>query len=184
MCWYYVWLLSVPGVTITHDICTMPITKQDRHHCTMMQDIIPLEGSWNLRNWSVWFILLVSLLEMMQMVIKCLWKLLQNMQWQSILYLQSGQWCINDVKHHGACSARQWTESYHPLGAMPSREQRLVGSQQKNQYHISKSLISSLDTLRPRQNGCHFTDDIFKYNFLNENIWIWLKFHWSLFLWV
>ena len=28
------------------------------------------------------------------------------------------------------------------------------------------------DTLRPRQNGRHFPDDIIKRNFLNENIWI------------
>ena len=38
----------------------------------------------------------------------------------------------------------------------------------------SKPLIyclSSLNTLRPRQNGCLFPDDIFKYFFLNENIW-------------
>ena len=27
-------------------------------------------------------------------------------------------------------------------------------------------------TLRPRQNGCHFADNIFKCAFLNENIWI------------
>ena len=31
-----------------------------------------------------------------------------------------------------------------------------------------------LNTLRPRQNGRHFADDIFKCIFLNENIWIWL----------
>ena len=29
-----------------------------------------------------------------------------------------------------------------------------------------------LNTLRPRQNGRHFTDDIFKCIFLNENVWI------------
>ena len=29
--------------------------------------------------------------------------------------------------------------------------------------------------LRPRQNGCHFTDDIFKCIFLNENVWISIK---------
>ena len=28
------------------------------------------------------------------------------------------------------------------------------------------------NTLRPRQNGCHFPDDIFKWIFLNENVWI------------
>ena len=36
------------------------------------------------------------------------------------------------------------------------------------------------NTLRLRQNGCHFADDIFKWIFLNENVWIssnfWLKF--------
>ena len=25
---------------------------------------------------------------------------------------------------------------------------------------------------RPRENGCHFPDDIFKWIFLNENVWI------------
>ena len=29
-----------------------------------------------------------------------------------------------------------------------------------------------LNTLRPGQDGCQFPDDIFKYIFLNENIWI------------
>ena len=27
----------------------------------------------------------------------------------------------------------------------------------------------------PRQNGRHFPDDIFKYNFLNEDVWISIK---------
>ena len=34
------------------------------------------------------------------------------------------------------------------------------------------TLHSSLNTLRPRQNGRHFADDIFKCIFLNENVWI------------
>ena len=29
-----------------------------------------------------------------------------------------------------------------------------------------------VNTLRPRQNGRHFSDDIFKWIFLNENVWI------------
>ena len=33
----------------------------------------------------------------------------------------------------------------------------------------------SVDTWRPRQNGRHFADDIFKCIFLNENVWISLK---------
>ena len=32
-----------------------------------------------------------------------------------------------------------------------------------------------LNTLRPRQDGRHFPDDIFKWTFLNENVWISLK---------
>ena len=32
-----------------------------------------------------------------------------------------------------------------------------------------------LNTLRPRQNGCHFPDSIFKQIFLNENVWISMK---------
>ena len=32
-----------------------------------------------------------------------------------------------------------------------------------------------INTLRPRQNSRHFTDDIFKCIFLNENIWILIK---------
>ena len=31
------------------------------------------------------------------------------------------------------------------------------------------------NTLRPRQNGRHFPDDIFKWMFLNENVWISIK---------
>ena len=38
------------------------------------------------------------------------------------------------------------------------------------------------NTLRPKQNGRHFPDDISKCIFLNENVWFRLRFHWSLFL--
>ena len=33
----------------------------------------------------------------------------------------------------------------------------------------------TINTLRPRQNGRHFPEDIFKYIFLNENVWFSLK---------
>ena len=32
-----------------------------------------------------------------------------------------------------------------------------------------------VNTLRPRQNGHHFTDDIFKCTFMNENVWLMIK---------
>ena len=33
-----------------------------------------------------------------------------------------------------------------------------------------------INTLRPWQNGRHFADDLFKCNFLNENVWILIRF--------
>ena len=41
------------------------------------------------------------------------------------------------------------------------------------QYH--HRLLVTLNTLRPRQNGRHFPDDIFKCVFLNENLYILIK---------
>ena len=38
--------------------------------------------------------------------------------------------------------------------------------------HILWCPIHILNTLRPRQNSRHFPDDIFKWIFLNENVWI------------
>ena len=40
--------------------------------------------------------------------------------------------------------------------------------------HISIT-ITLFNTMRLRQNGSHFADDLFKYIFLNENVWIWNK---------
>ena len=42
-------------------------------------------------------------------------------------------------------------------------------------FIISGVLWHPLNTLRPRQNGRHFADDIFKCIFLNENVWISLQ---------
>ena len=40
------------------------------------------------------------------------------------------------------------------------------------QMRLPQSIVN---TLRPRQNGRHFADDIFKWIFLNENVWIPIK---------
>ena len=37
---------------------------------------------------------------------------------------------------------------------------------------IQNDATRALNTLRPRQNGCRFTDEFWKYIFLNENAWI------------
>ena len=43
-------------------------------------------------------------------------------------------------------------------------------------YAILQKCISCFNTLRPRQNGRHFPDYIFKCIFLNENVLISIKF--------
>ena len=40
---------------------------------------------------------------------------------------------------------------------------------------ISTYDLRMINTLRPRQNGSHFADDIFKCIFLNENVWFRIK---------
>ena len=41
--------------------------------------------------------------------------------------------------------------------------------------HVPNVIIIVLNPLRPRQNGHQFTDDIIKYIFLNENVWVSIK---------
>ena len=59
---------------------------------------------------------------------------------------------------------------------------KLIAEQSASQYLIEYLLCSLMqvydirlqwvNTLRPRQNGRHIADDIFKCIFLNENVWI------------
>ena len=42
-------------------------------------------------------------------------------------------------------------------------------------YETAKLFICSINILKPRQNGRHFADDIFKCIFLNEYVWISIK---------
>ena len=42
-----------------------------------------------------------------------------------------------------------------------------------NPYYTTRP--QRFNSLRPRQNGRHFPDDIFKLVFLNENVWIFIK---------
>ena len=45
----------------------------------------------------------------------------------------------------------------------------------KGELFLGDCLQVIFNTLRPRQNGHHFADDIFKCIFFNENVWISLK---------
>ena len=61
-----------------------------------------------------------------------------------------------------------------------SRNDVMLTSQHVTQYQP----LHPLTHLPPGQNGRHFADDIFRCIFVNEMFLFWLKFHWSLFLWV
>ena len=54
-----------------------------------------------------------------------------------------------------------------------------VEKNQEIQIHFhgleNKFKTTRLTTLRPRRNGQHFADDIFKHIFFNENVWISIK---------
>ena len=59
---------------------------------------------------------------------------------------------------------------------MPSRLVNNAESSQTDTFHeILRNKHHPVNTLRPRQHGCHFPDGTFKYIFLNGNIWIWMK---------
>ena len=53
----------------------------------------------------------------------------------------------------------------------PSSAEARIFQKERGQLHQQPSVI----TLRPRQNGRHFPDDLFKCIFLNENVWISIK---------
>ena len=42
-------------------------------------------------------------------------------------------------------------------------------------YDLNSNFENKVNTLRPRQNSCHFAADIFECIFLNENVWISFK---------
>ena len=48
---------------------------------------------------------------------------------------------------------------------------------ERHGYYELFSVWPSVNTLRPRQNGRHFPDVIFKWIFLNENVWISIDWH-------
>ena len=63
-------------------------------------------------------------------------------------------------------------------GIKPSAEPMLTSPGNKFKESAQAAILfrnHSFNTLRPRQNGRHFTDDTFKHIFLNENVRISIK---------
>ena len=74
-------------------------------------------------------------------------------------------------------------EKYY-LGCTNSKDEVIINHLRIGQKRLTHSfrmenyftrIITSVNTLRPRQNGRHFTDDNFKHIFLNENARISIK---------
>ena len=74
---------------------------------------------------------------------------------------------------------KSWTKLYEILAYGRERERErlslsaFLGTEDIRVHKVHISLWE--ETLRQRQNGRHFRDDIFKCIFLFENVWIWIK---------
>ena len=77
-----------------------------------------------------------------------------------------------NLQIHAYCSADVFNGILYIYQFYINKESMVSFS--KHLTHIQ--LISLHCTLKPRQNGRHFADDIFKWIFLNENVWIPIKF--------
>ena len=104
---------------------------------------------------------------------------------------QNGRYFADEIFKHIFLNGNVTIAIEISLKFVPSVQ--LTISQRWFSHYLNKYCPSSLmhicgtrgrwvNTLWPIQNGSHFADDIFKCISLNENVWIRLKFHWSLFL--
>ena len=92
-----------------------------------------------------------------------------NISWvpqiQSVILLQA---MACSYQGAGLCLSQYWPIFTLHMTSLSHRKSRSVNPS-------LRGIGNRFNTLRPRQNGRHFPDDIFKYIFLNENIWIWIK---------
>ena len=72
------------------------------------------------------------------------------------------------------------TAAFHPIAQPAVKFPWWRGVADAPEWHHQidpawENYTDPLNTLRPRQNGHHFADDIFNCIFLNENVWILIK---------
>ena len=103
-----------------------------------------------------------------------------------ILLLSTSNTCTTALRKHGTISSIKLTHLWRLRWQMKKqsdcvRFRKIITYKVPDRYVVRTS-VNGLNTLRPRQNGRHFPDDIFKRIFLNEKVWTPIKFHWNLFL--
>ena len=67
-------------------------------------------------------------------------------------------------------ASQHWFRLWHGASQAPCHYLNQCWPRCPTPYGITET--QWVNTLRPRQNGRHFPDDIFKWIFLNENVWI------------
>ena len=80
--------------------------------------------------------------------------------------------CLQKLTWHFVSSERGNEKKSTSGASVPST----LGLRLGDYHSLELVYIGFLNTLRPRQNGSHFADDIFNGIFLNENVWIPIKF--------
>ena len=88
----------------------------------------------------------------------------------------------NDIKIIKISKFHQFWYIQHSLNFASNMEAPYTNCRTKWFFTLVTSVMTSqwdgnltFNTLRPRQTGCHFADDVFKGIFLNENVWILLQ---------
>ena len=76
-----------------------------------------------------------------------------------------GKWFIHGPKREVRCK----------LSNPVFFESIVRGQNHCSEVDMCRGSVTHINTLRPRQNGRHFADDIFKCIFLNENVWILIR---------
>ena len=84
------------------------------------------------------------------------------------------------VQIYKSCKKKKTIGNYGPemyAGEKTGEKWEKLTLQNLKKYgcYVAPNHKKNLNTLMPRQNGCHFADDISKCIFLNENVWIPIK---------
>ena len=98
-----------------------------------------------------------------------------NMGYETLMKGFSNHWVRTKKKKYWIfITLTFFSDDSHPIARPWAMECPLWGHSLIYILHLSLSNynVSCFNTLRQRQNGRHYPDDIFKWIFLNENIWI------------